>query len=166
MIYDALTKGEDGLYHVRTFTDERKKHFIQLDDATISDVSPEDIMFEVPASDVIDAIHESNIQYAVDNSQALFGKNLTEKTLRAAYTRDANISAERIPETKVFRSTREPVDIETLKTGDACSIILEFAGLWFAKKSFAPSWNIVQVRVQHPEEKFDETYPDEYMFEE
>jgi hypothetical protein len=167
MIYDALTKGEDGLYHVKAYGDDRKKHFIQLNDVTIVEVGPEDLVFEVGPSEKIDAIHERNIQHAVENSQALFGKNLAEKTLRAAYTRDETLTAERIPETKAFLATKEPVELETLKAGDTCSVIVEFSGLWFAKKAFAPSWNIVQVRVQEPPaEKFDETYPDDYMFEE
>jgi len=41
-------------------------------------------------------------------------------------------------------------------------VILEFAGLWFAKKSFGSSWNVVQVRV-HPDPILD-TYPEEYAF--
>ena len=35
MIYDTVAKGEDGLYHVRAFTDERKRKFIQLNDVKI-----------------------------------------------------------------------------------------------------------------------------------
>jgi len=35
MIYDTVSKGEDGLYHVRAFTDERKRKFIQLNDVKI-----------------------------------------------------------------------------------------------------------------------------------
>lgn len=166
MIYDKLVKGEDGLYHVKAFADDRKKHFIQLNDVIIVEVGPDDIVFDVGAAEKIDAVHELNIQHAIDNSQALFGKNLAEKTLRAAYTRDETLSTERIPETKVFTADRERIEADGLKAGDACSIIVEFSGLWFAKKAFAPSWNIVQVRVRVPEEKFDETYPDDYMFEE
>jgi hypothetical protein len=47
-----------------------------------------------------------------------------------------------------------------------CSVIVEFAGLWFAKKAFGPRWNLVQVKKRQPEEKFDESYPEDYMFEE
>lgn len=163
MIYDKLNKGEDGLYHVRAFTDDRKKHFVQLNDVTVVDVGDE-LIFETE-SDKLDAIHELNIQNAIENSQEWFGKNLSEKTLRSAYTRENTLSAERIPGTKVFTHDKSIVDFDTITPGEICSVIVEFSGLWFAKKAFGSSWNIVQVRKRQPEEKFDESYPDDYMFE-
>ena len=164
MIYDKLTKGDDGMYHVRVFTDDRKKHFIQLNNVTITDVT-DDLVFET-ISEKIDAVHELNIQAAIENSQEWFGKKLIEKTLRSAYTREDTLSAEHIPDTKVFNSEKTLVGFETINPGDTCSVIVEFSGLWFAKKAFGPSWNIVQVKVHPPpEEKFDETYPADYMFE-
>jgi hypothetical protein len=60
---------------------------------------------------------------------------------------------------------RSVVNIDSIEPGEICSVIVEFAGLWFAKKAFGPSWNLVQVKKHQQEEKFDETYPDEYMFE-
>ena len=36
-----------------------------------------------------------------------------------------------------------------------CSIFVEFAGIWFAKKAFGPTWNIVQVKI-HEEENTPE----------
>jgi len=164
MIYDKLTKGEDGLYHVRAFTDERKRYFVQLNDVTIVDLTDE-MVFEV-ASDKLDTIHETNIQNAIDNSQEWFGKKLQEKTLRSAYTREETLSAERIPGTKIFDHEKSLVDFETLAPGEVCSVIVEFAGLWFAKKAFGPSWNVVQVKKRQPEETVDDSYPEDYMFEE
>ena len=163
MIYDKLTKGEDGLYHVRAFTDERKRHFVQIDDVTITDVG-EEVIFEYTC-DKVDAIHELNIQNAIDNSEEWFGKKLQEKTLRAAYTREDTLSAERIPSMKIFDHEKSLLDADTLASGEVCSIIVEFAGLWFAKKAFGPRWNLVQLRKRQPEEKFDDSYPEDYMFE-
>ena len=164
MIYDKLTKGDDGLYHVRAFTDERKKYFVQLNDVTITDVG-EDVVFELVNTEKVDIIHEQIIQDAIDNSVEWFGKKLAEKTLRSAYTREDTISAEHIADTKVFNSEKEIIGFDVIKPGDLCSVIVEFSGLWFAKKAFGPSWNIVQVKARQPEEKFDETYPENYMFE-
>ena len=164
MIYDKLTKGDDGTYHVRAFTDDHKKYFIQLNEIVIADVS-EDLIFEA-AHEKIDTVHELNIQSAIENSQEWFGKKLSEKTLRSAYTREDTLSAERIPATKIFNSDKTLIDFEVIKPGDICSVIVEFSGLWFAKKAFGPSWNIVQVKMHPPpEKKFDETYPEDYMFE-
>jgi hypothetical protein len=163
MFYDKLSKGEDGLYHVRAFTDDRKRYFVQLNNVTITDVG-EDLVFETD-SEKITTIHEMNIQNAIENSQAWFGKALTEKTLRAAYTREDTLSAERIQSVKVFDHDKTPATLESLEPGEVCSVIVEFAGLWFAKKAFGPSWNLVQVKKHQREEKFDESYPEDYMFE-
>lgn len=164
MIYDKPIKGEDGLYHVRAFTDERKRYFIQLNDATILDLNEEIVLNTL--SDEVEAVHELNIQNAINNSVEWFGKKLQEKTLRGAYTRDNTIPAERIAHTMFFNHDKSPTDFESLSTGEVCSVIVEFAGLWFAKKVFGPSWKVVQVKKHQPEETFDESYPDEFMFEE
>ena len=49
MIYDTLSKGEDGLYHSRALNDEKKRHFIQLNGVSVSDVDQEtgEVSFEV-----------------------------------------------------------------------------------------------------------------------
>ena len=170
MIYDTVTKGEDGLYHVRAFTDERKKVFVQLNNVKIVDVS-EDLAFEPADFTNVDAVHDLNIQNAVENGEIWFGRKVTDKTIKSAYIRDDTISAERIGNTKVFNADKEVVDFETIEVGSECSVIVEFSGLWFAKKAFGPAWNIVQVKINRPNEpepepeKFDETYPDDYMFE-
>jgi len=163
MIYDKISREDDGLYHVRAFTEDKKKNFIQLNNVKIIDVGDE-LVFETD-SEKINEIHEININNAIENSQAWFGKTLTEKTLRSAYTREDTICAEIIQSTKVFQYDKSVVNIDSIEPGEICSVIVEFAGLWFAKKAFGPSWNLVQVKKHQQEEKFDETYPDEYMFE-
>lgn len=164
MIYSKVTKGEDGLYYTRAFTDDRKRNLIQLDNVTVVDVG-EDITFEVN-SDKIDEIHEVNIVNAVENSKEWFGKTLQEKVLRNAYTQNSTISTETIENTKIFNHDKTRVELGDLSTGETCSIIVEFAGLWFAKKAFGPRWILVQVKKHQPVEQFDESYPDEYMFDE
>jgi hypothetical protein len=85
--------------------------------------------------------------------------------IKGAYTpglKDNQVTAERIDATKVFNAQQELIDFEGVQTDKTCDVILEFAGLWFAKKAFGPTWNIVQVRV-HDDPILD-TYPDEYAF--
>ena len=87
------------------------------------------------------------------------------KVIEGAYTSsvaDGQITGECIEATKVFNTQQEQVDLETVQPGKTCDVILEFAGLWFAKKSFGSSWNVVQARV-HPDPILD-TYPEEYAF--
>ena len=60
--------------------------------------------------------------------------------------------------------------IKDVKIGSSCTVLIEFSGLWFAKKAFGPSWNLVQVKV-HEEKKAEpeihekESYPDEYTIQ-
>ena len=174
MIYDKITKGDDGLRHVRAFSDERKRNFLQLEDVKIVDIS-HDFVFEPSCTKPFDDLQETNVTNAVVNSEEWFGRNLSEQTLRRAYSRESAISAERLETTKVFNSKKEIVDYDTLKEDMNCSVVIEFSGLWFAKKAFGPTYNIVQVRL-HPEpdpepepekdeNNFDESYPEDYMFE-
>ena len=53
MIFDTLTKGEDGLRFVKVRNDNKRKVFIQLNGVKISDISDEV---------VLDLISETNIE--------------------------------------------------------------------------------------------------------
>ena len=169
MIYDTLAKGEDGLYHVNAFTDERKRCFVRLDDVLVTDIATADITFDVNASTAIDEIHETNIQNAIEQCETWFGRKVSEKAIRAAYIRDEALTAECIEQMKIYGSDKELLGTDALAVDSTCSVILEFGGLWFAKKAFGPAWNVVQVKIEKIEtepvqEAFDETYPEEYMF--
>ena len=167
MLYNAPVKGEDGLYFVKAFNDSKRKCLVQLNGVKVMDVSG-DVMMEL-GSDAnvakIQAIDTENISAAVENAETWFGKKLSDKVVEGAYTSsiaDGQVTGERIDVTKVFNSEHEEVDFDQVQPGKTCDVILEFAGLWFAKKSFGSSWNVVQVRV-HPDPILD-TYPDGYAF--
>ena len=171
MIYDKITQGENGMYTVRVFNDEKKRNLIRLDNVKIVDTDDDVVLELSDTSEIVDSIHMENIQQAINNSEAWFGgRKLSEKTLRSAYTYESSISAEKIGQTKVYNSKNEPVGVETLTSDTECSVIVEFAGLWFAKKAFGPSCNLVQVKLApepepEPEEPtFDESYPEDCMF--
>jgi|TARA_B110000858_G_scaffold196226_1_gene254503 hypothetical protein len=170
MIYGVPSKGEDGLYHVHAFNDDRKRCFTRLNNVKVVEITDDDIMFDINGSDAIEALHDTNMQSAVENSETWFGKKLSDKTIRTSYIRDETITADRIEHTKIFRSDKVIADKDALQVGENCSVILEFHGLWFAKKAFGPAWNVVQVKLDKDEpeevqETFDETYPEDYMFE-
>jgi hypothetical protein len=167
MLYTAPVKGDDGLYFVKALTDEKRKCFVQLNKATIGDVSSE-ISFDLNTDlnkSKVQKIDDLNLEAARENCSEWFGKNLSDEVIRSAYTPsivNEQITGDCISVTKIFNSDQELVDAEILKQGKKCNVILEFAGLWFAKKAFGPAWNIFQVRV------FDEpnldVYPEEYAF--
>jgi len=179
MIYNTLSKGEDGLYHSRALNDEKKRYFIQLNEVTVSDVDQEtgEVSFEVSGDDnqaKVEAVHVTNLQSALENSKIWFGKDLPEKTVSGAYTRSENLETDRISATRIFDHKKEPVEFNSVSVGMTCTAVVEFSGLWFAKKAFGPTWNIVQLKIH--EEKIpeaeaeaeveqEETYPDQYMIQ-
>lgn len=167
MLYNAPAKGDDGLYFVKALNDSKRKCLVQLNNVKIADVSG-DIVMDLGSEANISKIQEidaQNLSAAVENAETWFGKKLSDKVVEGAYTSsvaDNQITGERIEVTKVFNSDQEMVDFDVVQPEKTCDVILEFAGLWFAKKSFGSSWNVVQVRV-HPDPILD-TYPEEYAF--
>ena len=149
MIYDTLSKGEDGLYHSRALNDEKKRYFIQLNEVTVSDVDQEtgEVSFEVTGEDnqaKVESVHITNLQSALENSKTWFGKELPEKTVSGAYTISENLETDRISATRIFDHSKESVEFNSLTVGMTCTALVEFSGLWFAKKAFGPSWSIFQ----------------------
>ena len=143
MIYDTLSKGEDGLYHSRALNDEKKRYFVQLDGVTVSDVDHEtgEVSFEVTGEDnqaKVESVHVTNLQSALENSKTWFGKELPEKTISGAYTRSENLETDRISATRVFDHTKESVEFSSITVGMSCTALVEFSGLWFAKKGVWP----------------------------
>lgn len=167
MLYNAPIKGEDGLYFVKALNDSKRKCLVQLNKVKITDVSGDIVMKLDSDANVskIQAIDDENLVSAVENAESWFGKKLSDKVVEGAYTSsivDGQITGERIEVIKVFNSNQEVIDFDAVQPDKTCDVILEFAGLWFAKKSFGSSWNVVQVKV-HPDPILD-TYPDEYAF--
>jgi hypothetical protein len=166
MLYNSPAKGDDGLYFVRATTDDKRKCFIQLNKVKIAALSGAEVTIDAcsPANKrKLTAVDNENLQAAQENAVTWFGKEMTADALKTAYSH-AELVADRIPPTKVFSPDQEVVDFETLTSGRECSVILEFSGMWFAKKAFGPAFNLVQVKL-HPEPVKSE-YPEEYAFAE
>ena len=167
MLYNAPAKGDDGLYFVKALNDSRRKCLVQLNKVKIEDISG-DIVLDLTSEvnlNKIRVVDEQNLEAARENCEAWFGKQLSEKVIEGAYASsvaDGQVTGDRIEVTKVFNAQQEQVEFESVHPGKTCDVILEFAGLWFAKKSFGASWNVVQVRL-HPDPILD-TYPDQYAF--
>ena len=159
MLYNAPAKGDDGLYFVKALNDTKRKCLVQLNSVKVADVSG-DMVFDLDSEAnlaKIGDIDALNLEAAQENCESWFGKKLSEKVIQGAYTpsvADGQITGERIEVTKAFNAQQEQVDLENVQPGKTCDVILEFAGIWFAKKSFGSSWNVVQVRV-HPDPILD-----------
>uniref|UniRef100_A0AB38ZMA5 Uncharacterized protein n=1 Tax=Mantoniella tinhauana virus 1 TaxID=3111543 RepID=A0AB38ZMA5_9VIRU len=167
MIYNSPIKGEDGLYFVKALDDSKHKILVQLNKVNIAEVSGEVVMDMTSDVNIekINTIDEQNLEAANENCQSWFGKKLTDSVIRSAYTnslKDGQLSADRLDVTRVFDMQQEAIDFDRVEVGKTCDVILEMSGLWFAKKAFGATWNIVQVRV-HDDPILD-TYPDGYAF--
>jgi hypothetical protein len=166
MIYNPPIKGEDGLYSVKALGDDRRKCLVQLNGVSITEVAGE-ISFDLETvNDTIESIDANNLEAATENCVSWFGRKVTATVIKGAYTPSMwnnRIRCDRLDTMKVFNAQKESIDQENIQPGKTCDVILEFAGLWFAKKAFGPSWNLVQVKIHdtiHPED----TYPEEYAF--
>ena len=171
MIYNAPTKGEDGLYSVKALNDDKRKTFVQLNGVKIADVSGEVVMDVVSEENTkkIEDIDAKNLLAAHENCETWFGKQLSENVIKSAYTsslNDGQITGDHLDGvTRVFNAQQASVDfVDAVHPGKTCDVILEFAGLWFAKKAFGSTWNVVQVRVHDDPEPILDTYPEEYAF--
>ena len=165
MIYNAPIKGEDGLYFVKALGDDKRKCLVQLNGVRVSDVS-EEILFDLESSEKIEAIDAVNLEAAHEQCKTWFGKNLSENVISGAYTssvKEGQLTTDRIDATRVFNTQQEALDFTSVQPGKMCDIIVEFAGLWFAKKAFGPTWNVVQVRVH--DDPIVDVYPEEYAFD-
>ena len=174
MFYNTPAKGDDGLYFVKASNDEKRKCLVQLNAVTVSEVSG-DMVFDINSdtnADKITDIETQNLGAARDNSVEWFGKQLSEKVINGAYRSVLNggqMTADMItdPPVRVFNINQESIGIEAIQTDKMCDIIVEFAGIWFAKKAFGGHWNVVQVRVHDDpvkEEPVTDVYPEEYAF--
>lgn len=169
MIYNAPTKGEDGLYFVKTLNDDKRKCLVQLNKVKLTDVSGEIVMDLGSDANTqkINTIDAANLEAAIENCESWFGKKVSDSVIKGAYTSNLDNTAmtcDRIEATKVFNMQQEATEFEVLQPDKTCDVILEFAGIWFAKKAFGPTWNVVQVRVHDDPEPILDTYPDGYAF--
>jgi len=171
MLYDTPTKDDEGFYFVKATKDDKKKCFVQLNKVRVSGLTETEVTFDLVSErnlERVQVLDAQNIQAAVENSESWFGKSLSEDTVKSAYTAsvtDNQVSADKIAPTKIFTADQELVDFSALTTESDCSVILEFAGLWFAKKAFGPVWNVVQVKMSPPPIQPEETYPEEFAFQ-
>lgn len=166
MIYNAPTKGEDGLYFVKVVNDSKRKVLVQLNKVNISDVFEGEVVFDLVSGEKIDAVDAQNLVAAQENCDSWFGKKVSENVIRNAFTSsvvNGQITACTLDGiTKIFNAQNELMTDGVFQPDKKCNVILEFSGLWFAKKAFGSTWNIVQVKML--EEPVLDTYPDGYAF--
>jgi hypothetical protein len=172
MNYGQPKQATDGRYFIKV------NKLIQLDNVILDTLfsSSNDLTFTLPtkAQEQIKHVDSQNLVAAKENCSAWFKKELSDKTLNAAYTdslkdgKDTmNITKATVKSqvvTKVFDFDKSLMSNDSeIQEGTKCDVIFEFSGLWFSKKTFGPMWKVVQLRLKSPPLK---KYPDEYLFQE
>ena len=152
MIYETPVKDEDGCYIVKVKSDEGKKCLIQLKNVSVRDVGSE-VEIKTKNFESVKAVDDETLSIASERSVEWFKKELGEDKLKAFYTPSFTkntMTAEKINATRVFNPERESIPFDIIKEFKTCDVLMEFAGVWFAKKTFGPIWNIVQVKLVKP----------------
>lgn len=173
MLYKSPVQSQSGHYYVKVRNDDNSPVFVQLNNVKIcNSLSESDTIFLEP-SDVskVVSIDSTNLDMAKERSVEWFTKELSPKTLEAAYQTsigaDGDLKTQKVIEggvvaTKAFSSDKAEVDLDTITAGTKCNVVVQFVGLLFTKKSFSPIWKLVQLRVC-PEPR--KRYTDRYLFE-
>ena len=169
MIYNEITKNEEGEREVKVFTDDKKRCIVKLVNVECIELETHHMYIKVSGEDnqaKINEFDDSNMKEASENCEKWFGRKIPGPTIEKAYHTDSfdRFSLELITETKAFNNKNEPLPIE---------VFVEFSEICFSRKNFSPIWKIVQVKI-HEEEKPPppepetpeiEAYPEECMFE-
>jgi len=173
MKYGTPKQSADGRYYLKVSTDspDDDRVLVQLDGVTLDSVdsSQYTVTLSSKAQEKVCHIDSQNLVSAKENCVSWFGKDLTEKTLNAAYTTTTDTDTMNVSKatvkgqviTKIFDSKNRPVDESDTPQEGRCDMILEFSGICFSKKTFSPIWKAVQIRLKSEPPK---KYTDECLF--
>lgn len=155
MIYDDPTRDEDGTYIVKVSSDEGKKCLVQLKCVSVKDLG-EEVEVQVRNAKKIRVIDEENLNTAAERSKEWFKKTMCSGKLKTLYVPSLSknvLTADKISASRVFNPEKESIPFDIIKETKKADVLLEFAGIWFAKKTFGPIWNIIQVKLVPPEQE-------------
>ena len=155
MIYDDPTRDEDGTYIVKVRNDEGKKCLVQLKCVSVTDLGDE-VEIQMRKAKKIRAIDEENLETAARNSGEWFNKTMCTGKLKTLYVSSLSknvLTADKISASRVFNPEKESIPFDIIKETKKADVLLEFTGIWFAKKTFGPIWNIIQIKLVPPEQE-------------
>jgi len=169
-------KTQDGRYYLKVSNDDDSRVLVQLNNVKLATKFSESEQVTLVLSDVnkskVKAIDDTCVSQAEQSSQEWFGKVLSSATLTSAYNglgdKDTlNVSKATVKGkmvTNIFDHERNVIDQESIGEDVSCDTILEFAGIWFMKKTYGPIWRLAQVKVRPLPKKKSPVYPKEYLF--
>lgn len=175
MPFGTPSKTDDGRYFAPYKKEDGTRLMVQLNRTRLMNAfaEPDDLTLEVTNSSPVDAIDQSAVQSAKENRVEWFKKELADKTLETMFinsVKDGIMNVDKVfmndtLMTKVYDWEKNPVDPDSLQDGTECDVILECAGMWFMRKNYQLAWRVAQIRTRRPPPPPEETYPEEYMFQ-
>ena len=175
MIYGEPKKLPDGRYYLKVSTDDGNRCMVQLNNTDLLTKFSESENVTLSLTDKslekIQAINTENITQAKENSELWFGRQVSDKTIDAAYTPNvkgntlisSKATVNKNVVTRCYDHEKNLINLDDLNEDVKCDVIIEFSGLWFMKKTFGPIWRLAQIRLKAPPKKL---YPDDYLFAE
>lgn len=169
-VYGEVKKLQDGRYFSKVSNEDGLRHTRQLNNVILRSKFSEcdNIIIDVSScSHVFDDYKAMIVEAATENSEKWFHKALNQKTIEAAFdnpvSQDGEITVSKIRQNvPVFDHTKNSVNPDDVPEDTVCSVIVEFTGLVFMKKSFGAVWRLAQVKLKAPPKP--KVYV-EYMFE-
>jgi hypothetical protein len=158
MDFSQPKKTPDGRYYVKVASEV----FLQIDNVTLLSPFAEGDSVTLGLNEkALEQLRDNDaivLQAAKENSTLWFQREVQEKTLDTAYTRsfkDTTMNVTKILKsgkllTSAYDHKHEKIDPNSLTENTQCDVILEFSGVWFAKKTFGSTWRIVQIRTKPP----------------
>lgn len=149
-MFTVPKKGSDGRYFVKPLG----RKLIQVNRITI--LPDHIIVLDDPKSvEMVQEIDAVNLSQAAENCESWFQRKVAPKTLEAAYKKslsDGLMIMEPEEKTRIYTHAKELHEDQNLASfeNQVVDAVLEFAGIWFSKKNFGPSWKLVQLRLKRP----------------
>ena len=107
MIYNEITKNEEGEREVKVFTDDKKRCIVKLVNVECIELETHHMYIKVSGEDnqaKINEFDDSNMKEASENCEKWFGRKIPGPTIEKAYHTDSfdRFSLELITETKTI----------------------------------------------------------------
>ncbi len=146
MEFDAPIRLDDGRYFARV----KGQETVCISNVKFGEQLTETEIHLSDAKKVL-AYTEPIIAAAVQNSKAWFNKDIAAEVIASYYQsgydeQTGALEVDGADKTVCFSAAKDI--IETIPPGTQCTVLLQFEGLWFLRKTFGPVWKLVQARVK------------------
>jgi hypothetical protein len=169
---------------VKTLSDGRKfikctDHRHKLKECVLEDDFQADDTVTMQLSEdscaVVDGYDTEIVKAAKENSEAWFGRKLSDKKVGSAYVPGVGQSGVMTCEkarvkgqvvVRAFHKDRTNIQVDELQKGVKCHVLVELLGVVVYQKNFSPLWKVVQVMVLPvAKPRKPKRYTDECMFD-